>query len=177
MHVYELIKKKRDGSELSKGEIEFLINGYLNGRIPDYQMSAFLMAVYFKGMSSRECVDLTAIMTQSGDQINLSAIEGFKVDKHSTGGVGDTTTLVLAPLVAACGGMVAKMTGRELGHTGKVLAYGDPSGGRRHVAAEATCIEQLETGSTRRSAATGRTASATRCRATSPGSPRSPAGC
>ena len=118
MQVYELIKKKRDGSELSKNEIEYLISGYLNGRIPDYQMSAFLMAVYFKGMSGRECVDLTTIMTQSGDSVDLSAIEGFKVDKHSTGGVGDTTTLVLAPLVAASGGIVAKMTGRELGHTG-----------------------------------------------------------
>ena len=118
MNVYELIKKKRDGLPLSNEEIGFFINGFVIGQIPDFQMTAFLMAVYFKGMSARECVDLTLAMADTGDRVDLSAIQGFKLDKHSTGGVGDKTTLVLAPLVAASGGIVAKMTGRELGHTG-----------------------------------------------------------
>ncbi len=118
MNVYEVVKNKRDGLELGGPEIRGLVDGFVRGGIPDYQMAAFLMAVYFRGMSSRECVDLTMAMADSGERIDLSAISGFKVDKHSTGGVGDAVTLVLAPLVAASGGIVAKMSGRELGHTG-----------------------------------------------------------
>ena len=118
MNVYEIIKKKRDGLELSGEEIQFLISGFVQGRLPDSQMAAFLMAVYYRSMNIRECCDLTRAMAQSGEIVDLSKIEGFNVDKHSTGGVGDTTTLVLAPLVAASGGIVAKMSGRELGHTG-----------------------------------------------------------
>ncbi len=119
--MYEIISKKRDGLELSREEIAFVISGYIRGDIPDYQVAAWLMAIYIRGLNDRELADLTAIMLDSGDRILLDAVDGKKIDKHSTGGVGDKISFVVAPLVAACGVRVPMLSGRGLGHTGGTL--------------------------------------------------------
>jgi pyrimidine-nucleoside phosphorylase len=121
MRMVDLIEKKRNGEPLSKAEIHFIIDGYVRGDIPDYQMSAWAMAIYFQGMSLDETAELTLAMAQSGEQLDLSAFGGRFVDKHSTGGVGDKTTLLLGPMVASCGVPIAKMSGRGLGHTGGTI--------------------------------------------------------
>ena len=121
MHIVDIIIKKRNGLELNKDEIEYFINGYVKGDIEEYQASALLMAIYFNGMTDDELFYLTDSMIKSGDTIDLNQITGIKVDKHSTGGVGDKTTLVVGPILASLGIKFAKMSGRGLGHTGGTL--------------------------------------------------------
>lgn len=121
MNTYDIIMKKRDGYALEKDEIIYMVNGFTSGEIPDYQMAAFLMAVYFKGMNHKETTELTMAMADSGDRLDLSEIGGIKVDKHSTGGVGDKTSLIVGPILASLGVPVAKMSGRGLGHTGGTI--------------------------------------------------------
>ncbi len=141
--MVDIIEKKRLGKANTQAEIDFVINGYVKGDIPDYQVSAWLMAVYFQGMSDEEAFHLTKAMLYSGDIIDLSGINGIKVDKHSTGGVGDKTTLVLGPLVASLGVKLAKLSGRGLGHTGGTLDKIESIDGMRFDLSEEQFINQV----------------------------------
>lgn len=144
MQIGDLIEKKKQGLALEDEEISYMIQGYIDGRIPDYQMSALLMAIYFQGMTDKELVCMTDVMAKSGDMVDLSAIQGIKVDKHSTGGVGDKTTLIVAPIVAACGGRVAKMSGRGLGFTGGTVDKLESISGYRTALDEKTFFSIVE---------------------------------
>lgn len=143
MNFIDIIQKKKKNELLIKEEIEYVVNEYTNGNIPDYQMSAFLMAICFNGMSNEEIVNLTMAMANSGDIMDLSRINGTTVDKHSTGGVGDKTTLIVAPIVAALGGCVAKMSGRGLGHTGGTIDKLESIKGFRILLTENELFEQV----------------------------------
>lgn len=143
MRMIDIIEKKKNGKALDGEEIDFFINNYVSGNIPDYQVSALLMAIYFQKMDYEETLALTLAMADSGDRLNLSAIKGVKVDKHSTGGVGDKTSLVLAPMVAALGGKVAKMSGRGLGHTGGTIDKLESIQGFNTALSEEAFIKQV----------------------------------
>ena len=143
MRMYDIILKKRNGCELTDKEIEFFVSGFTSGEIPEYQASALMMAIYFTGMSDREISALTLSMAHSGDMIDLSGVEGYTVDKHSTGGVGDKTTLIVAPIVAALGGKVAKMSGRGLGHTGGTVDKLESISGFRTALRSSEFINQV----------------------------------
>lgn len=144
MRTVDLIQKKREGQELTSEEISWLISGYAKGEVPDYQMSALAMAIYFKGMTMRETRDLTMAMVKTGEEIDLSAIPGIKTDKHSTGGVGDKVTLILVPLVASFGVPVAKMSGRGLGHTGGTIDKLESISGFQIERSQADFIQQVQ---------------------------------
>lgn len=143
MRMYDIIKKKRDGGELSTAEIKYFIDGVTDGSIPDYQISALCMAIYFRGMNVRETCDLTFAVRDSGDRLDFSEIDGIRVDKHSTGGVGDKTSLVVAPIVASLGVKVAKMSGRGLGHTGGTVDKLEAIDGFKTTLSDSDFIEQV----------------------------------
>ena len=144
MRMYDIIEKKRNGDELSEKEINFFVKGYTDGLIPDYQASAFCMAVYFKGMTEKETVILTEAMANSGDTVDLSMFGNLSADKHSTGGVGDKTSLIVAPIVAALGGKVTKMSGRGLGHTGGTVDKLESIPGYKTTLSQEEFISQIE---------------------------------
>nr|MDE5994129.1 thymidine phosphorylase [Oscillospiraceae bacterium] len=144
MRMYDIIENKRNGRELSEEEINFFVKGYTDGSIPDYQASAFCMAVYFRGMTEKETVILTEAMANSGDTVDLSMFGNLSADKHSTGGVGDKTSLIVAPIVAALGGKVTKMSGRGLGHTGGTVDKLESIAGYKTTLSEEEFISQIE---------------------------------